>query len=65
MVHNVQPDDPDRVTKIDGICAVANGMKLMLELARKELDLNWRTLQAQEEQRAREAAQNETTEMTQ
>jgi hypothetical protein len=56
MVHDVQPDDPHRVTKIDGICAVANGMKLTLEIVRATLKRNWETLQ-QEEERAR--AQNE------
>lgn len=55
MVHSVQPDDPDRITRIDGICAVANGMKLAYELLLKEIDLNWRTLQAEEEQRKIEA----------
>lgn len=51
MVHNVQPDDPYRVTKIDGICAVANGMKLTYELAKAEVERNWRILQEQEEAR--------------
>ena len=60
MVHNVQPDDPYRVTKIDGICAVANGMKLAAELLKRELDFNWRILEDEEKQRKREAeAKNE------
>jgi hypothetical protein len=54
QIHTVQPDDPDRVTKLDGISAVAFAMKLTLELVRKELNLNWRTLQ-EEESRTREA----------
>ena len=58
MVHNVQPDDPYRVTKIDGICAVANGMKLAAELLRRELDYNWRILEEEEVAR-KKAAQNE------
>lgn len=63
MVHDVQPDDPNRITKIDGICAVANGMKLTLELVRRELDFNWRTLQEQEV--ARDRAVKNATEKTQ
>jgi hypothetical protein len=54
MVHNVQPDDPHRVTKIDGICAVANGMKLTYELAKREIERNWKILEEQEVQRQRE-----------
>lgn len=55
MVHNVQPDDPNRITKIDGICAVANGMKLTLELMRRELDYNWRILEEEEVARKKQA----------
>lgn len=51
QIHSVQPDDPARVTKLDGIGAVAFAMRLTLELVRKEIDLNWRTLQAEEEAR--------------
>lgn len=49
QIHTVQPDDPNRVTKLDGISAVAFAMKLNLELVRQELDYNWKILQAQEE----------------
>jgi len=54
QVHSVQPDDPARVTKLDGIGAVAFAMKLNLELVRKEIDLNWRMLQEAEEARSRQ-----------
>jgi hypothetical protein len=58
MIHTVQPDDPQRVSKLDGISAVAFAMKLTLELVRREVDFNWRTLQGEEETRER-AAKNE------
>lgn len=54
-VHDVQADDPDRVTKIDGICSVANGLKLALELLRREMDLNRRIFEQAEVERQEES----------
>jgi hypothetical protein len=54
QVHEVQPDDPDRTTKLDGIGSVAFAMKMTLELLRKEIHRNWQILQQEEE-----AAKNE------
>ena len=59
MIHEVALDDADRITKLSAICAVADAMKLTFELVRRELDYNWRMLQEEEEQRAKEA-ENET-----
>ena len=65
MIHEVALDDADRITKLSAICAVADAMKLTLELVRRELDYNWRMLQEEEERRAKEAAAENETERTQ
>jgi hypothetical protein len=54
-VLDVEPDDPERVVKIDAISSVAYAMKLFLELLRKEVVLNWEFLQQQEVERQKEA----------
>ena len=50
-IYEVQLDDPERVTKLDAICASAYAMKLTLELIRGELVRNWNILAKQEEER--------------
>ena len=60
MIHTVEPDDPERVTKLDAISATAYAMKLTHELVKREIELNWKNLLEEEERRVREAAENET-----
>ena len=48
MIHDVQPDDPDRTSKLDGIGAVAFAMKLTEQLLLRELEENWKYLLQQE-----------------
>lgn len=48
MVFDVQPDDPDRTTKLDGIGSVAYAMKLTHELFTNEVKRNWEILQREE-----------------
>jgi hypothetical protein len=55
MIFEVQPDDPDRLTKLAAISGTAYAMQLMLELARTELRELWKKLEAQEVKRKREA----------
>jgi hypothetical protein len=54
QIHTVQPDDPDRSTKLDGIGAVAFAMKLTYEMAKREIEFNWKILQEQEEALAKQ-----------
>jgi hypothetical protein len=55
QVYDVELDDPDRLTKIDAICAVAHAMQKSLDLVRRELDRNIKIL-TQEEEKARKEA---------
>jgi hypothetical protein len=45
-VHQIAPDDPDRIKKIDAICSVSYAMKLNLDLVRQELHSNWMRLES-------------------
>ena len=49
QIHGVQPDDPDRTSKLDGIGTVSFGMKLLSEAVKSELKRNWDILAKQEE----------------
>lgn len=54
-IHKIKLDDADRLTKLDAICSVAQGMTLMWEILKMELMHNWKELQDQETARKREA----------
>jgi hypothetical protein len=54
-IHDIAVDDPDRITKLAATCAVADAMKMTIELLKRELDQNWLILQNQEKERQMKA----------
>ena len=58
QIMEVPPDDPNRQVKLNAISETAYSMQLFLELARQELGLNWKYLEAEELRRHKEAEKN-------